>query len=204
MLLDYDTIITANQWLLPRTITHKREHCTKGGRFMTKIILFFLSCLFLVACSGNGAGVPAKPSTPAQAIAILEKSGVLLKLDRTKSVAGTVTNKNGIRDDINAWIDSKPVSVPQKKALVQHAQALQISITADPTDPSVVKNTGVIIVRSVNCIFSRFSTAQAIKIAADLKKNTFNTKERFLAISKMSEAANGSVLHMPDGDTCDE
>lgn len=173
-----------------------------------ELITLILITLALGACSGNGLGIMEPPPengkmTPAQAITNLEKSGVLPKLDRTKSVAGIVTNQNGIRDDINTWITAIPASTPQKKALIQHAKALQAEIIADSTNPAIVEQTGVGIMRSTHCIFSQFSSAKAIEMTDTLKKMTYNTKERFLAAAKMSAAANGSVIYWPQEDTCE-
>ena len=61
---------------------------------------------------------PATPSQPAKSlkdqIADAERAGKYPPLDRSSDIAGPDANGNGVRDDIEAWINSLPVTDLQR------------------------------------------------------------------------------------------
>ena len=71
----------------------------------------------MVAC--GGPNVPDSTTTPPgsfkEAFSQLEARGELPVLDRTDTIAGIDANQNGVRDDIEAFINSLPDTPVQKK-----------------------------------------------------------------------------------------
>ena len=66
---------------------------------------------------------PPPPQTPSlsQQIKALEDSGAYPKLDRSADLKGPDQNLNGVRDDIDAWIATLPITEVQKKAATDDA-----------------------------------------------------------------------------------
>ena len=81
----------------------------------------------MVAC--GGPNVPDSTTTPPgsfkEAFSQLEARGELPVLDRTDTIAGIDANQNGVRDDIEAFINSLPDTPVQKKTTVQPATRAQ-------------------------------------------------------------------------------
>jgi len=93
--------------------------------------------------SGSSAGSPSGSTgtaspTLAQQIEALERKGGYPTLDRSSDIAGPDANKNGVRDDIEAWINTLSVTEPQRKALMQKAKALQQTLLVDLNDKVAV------------------------------------------------------------------
>ena len=86
--------------------------------------------------AGSSSGT-ASP-TLAQQIEALERKGGYPTLDRSSDIAGPDANKNGVRDDIEAWINTLSVTEPQRKALMQKAKALQQTLLVDLNDKVAV------------------------------------------------------------------
>ncbi len=87
---------------------------------------------------------PAAPGslTLAQQIEQLERKGGYPTLDRSSDIEGPDANKNGVRDDIEAWINTLNVTEPQRKALMQDARATQRTLLVDLTDKAAVQRVG--------------------------------------------------------------
>ena len=83
----------------------------------------------LAFATGTNSSKPASPPTTAAAITQLENKGVIPKLDRSAGLKGPVTNNNGIRDDIDAFLIIQKWAVPKLKAAQQHARVLQDQVT---------------------------------------------------------------------------
>ena len=90
----------------------------------------------MVAC--GGPNVPDSTTTPPgnfkEAFAQLEARGELPVLDRTDTIAGIDANQNGVRDDIEAFINSLPDTPVQKKRLYNLQRALNNSMLVDLND----------------------------------------------------------------------
>jgi hypothetical protein len=151
----------------------------------------------------GSSGAPVQ-QTPAQ----LEASGALLSLDRSSDIQGPDTNRNGVRDDIDRFINAGSYSPTNKSAVDQLARAFQSSILSDISNQSELESSRVNIARSVHCLFVRFTPSgglvQPAEILETLQKITFNTKPRVLASIRFDNANNGTVLPRVDGDTCDQ
>lgn len=172
-------------------------------------ILAILLPLVLSAC-GGGAGVPAvaaEQQTPQQQLAALEANGSIPKLDRSSALAGTDSDGNGVRDDIDVFIDANYVSRPQRAAARQVASSLQAALMSDLTSRKDILAISIRSGRAINCIFRIFDGKNGSKIpdavANEIESMTTNTKARLLKYLAYSKALNGESLSLPNGDTCE-
>lgn len=170
--------------------------------------------LTLSACgSGGGGGNSGQyPSTPhggqtvAGAIIAVEASGASPLLDRSNSIAGTDTDADGVRDDIEAYIDSLTGTAAQKGALRQASEAISdaMVVAASAVDETALREASTDISNAVHCIWITYSQGVANNKVADIRKLTVNTRERFEAYAEYNNLVSGFALRLPKGDTCDE
>ena len=156
--------------------------------------------------TGSGAGAPAttRESTLKAQIEALENSGAVPKLDRSSDIAGPDTNQNGVRDDIEAWIGTLPVNDAQRKALMQKAKALQVTLVVDLNDKAALQRVGEGLMASTNCggdVFSPYSTWS--QLSGKIEGMTANTKERAKRYMQYNSARSGSSTTLPNGNTCE-
>ena len=147
---------------------------------------------------------PLPPSLKEQ-IAALERSGQLIALDRSDSLLGPDINKNGVRDDIDAYINSLNLTPPQTKAALQKARALQMTLSVDATNKVALLRVGELSMASTNCLFDQVGDIQlASKVGRAIESRTANTKIRVMKYLAYNSARSGSVTTLPDGDTCEK
>ena len=137
-----------------------------------------------------------------QAITASIADGSLPTLDVSTSVAGPDANSNGIRDDIDRYINALGDSDVEKAALRQQAAALQSSLVMTATDADTVAGQAQKMTAAVQCIYSRYPEATASAKVSDLEKYTVNTKERFLAYGRYNSAVSGNVTLSVEGTGC--
>jgi hypothetical protein len=177
------------------------------------IFAFTALALSLAACGGGKSPAALAGSAPTttttvatvslkEQITKLEDSGALPKLDRSSSITGPDVNNNGVRDDIEAYIAALQLTEVQKKAAMQKAKALQMTLTVDLTDKVALQKVGEIMMASSKCIGGKIInfTDYSLKI----ESITANTKERAKQYIKFNTASSGSVTCMPSGDTCEK
>ena len=157
-----------------------------------------LCAMALGAC---GRSLPAR-----QELLALEASGAIPKLDRGPSLEGVDANGNGIRDDIDGFIERSYPTQPQRHAASQLAAHFQRTLLVDKSDRAALKRQSVLGMRAVNCVYDRFSGADGSKqpgvVVWDLEAITANTKPRLKAYWSYSKGLDGTVLSLPEGDTC--
>ena len=162
--------------------------------------LTWLVCAFvLTACGGSN-------SSSDQRIAALEASGSITKLDRTNSIAGIDADNNGVRDDIDAYINTQYLVASQKNAALQMARVIQKELLVSKTDEAAIKLVLLAQSRAVRCVYLKFDRKGPLKPAAvvgTIESVTANTKARLSAYLAFSKAADGTTSSIPDGDTCD-
>jgi len=137
----------------------------------------------------------------------LERQGLIPKLDRTDTLKGVDANNNGIRDDIEAYIEANFTDPKQKLAVEQFARATQIKVTVDYTDDFDVQQARLMSSKAIQCIsftFGEENSAQYWQIIDDIKFMTTNTKQRTINYWKYNSALDGTVWRLLDGDTCDD
>lgn len=149
------------------------------------------------------ASTTADPSLPEQ-IKALEASGALPKLDRSVSIKGPDQDLNGVRDDIDAWIEALPITAEQKKAATQKAIGLQNTLLIDINDKTAMDASGDELSAGVQCLGNVFmpNYQESYKLGAKLEALTANTKERTQQYIKYNRAASGSTTASAKGNPC--
>jgi len=132
---------------------------------------------------------------------------IKVDLDRSISIGGVDANDNGIRDDIDKYIETlskkKGYNKHQIKALQQHARAMQNTVMVDLKSSDSIKETDDSVMRSINCTFDIFKEEDAYIVSKKVENLTLNTKRRTLVYLKFDHALSGSVTTLPDGNTCE-
>lgn len=176
-----------------------------------KILLGTLCSIALSACgSENDSSLnsePSKPLTQAETMQKLEDDGKIPKLERTDSVAGIDNDKNGIRDDIDAYILKNYPIETQRKAVNQFAKSFQAYLVTDTKDSIVVKEVSNENTRAMTCVFSKFNNSDIGpngSVVQEIISLTTNTKKRLLAYHEFNDALDGTVISIPQKDYCDE
>ena len=149
---------------------------------------------------------PPPPPTPSlsQQIKALEDSGAYPKLDRSADLKGPDQNLNGVRDDIDAWISTLPITDVQKKAATQKAEVFQKTLFVDLTDKVALQVVGDGLMASTFCLADVYEPKmeEGFKLASKIEALTFNTKQRAMRYIQYNKARSGSVTSAPTGNTC--
>lgn len=134
----------------------------------------------LVACSGENA--PSPPPT-------------------TESIAGVDADANGVRDDVDGYIDSTysdQSSLDLKKALRQYAKAVQSSLVdADSQALSLTHATERF--RALECLMARRSR-DFHTVFVDLRAQLLNTSSRSAAYLKADDHVKTSNIPLLPAD----
>ena len=120
--------------------------------------------LLLSACGGSSAQT-SSPLSPegvsqvlASAVSALERDGTIPMLDRSNSVLGPDVDGDGVRDDIQKWIDSLPDTPAQKAALRQKAKAERLILAAgEAGDKALARKLMVENMRAIYCISEKYT-----------------------------------------------
>ena len=117
-------------------------------------------------------------------------------------LAGPDVDRNGIRDDVDAWIAAQPFTVPQKRAAEQFARTMQASMAEQYKTRKDIKRMGDQIGMAINCMASQFD--QFDHVADAVISETLNTKVRILKQDANDEMASGMVFESYYGEnTCE-
>ena len=161
------------------------------------------------AISG-AASVPAAPVAATTSLKLqiqaLERSGALPALDRSASITGPDVNNNGVRDDIEDYIASLPLSAVQKRAALQKAKALQNTLIVDIQDKTALQKVGDGLMASTNCLGDVMApdSQGRSELSGKIESMTANTKARAQRYIQYNSARSGSVTRLPAGDTCEK
>lgn len=173
------------------------------NRLIPPVSAVFLT-LVLCAC---GDGSSAQPTPAPNGIQALENSGAIPKLERGPTVEGVDANGNGIRDDIDQFIERNYATEPQRQAARQLAKYLQQALVIDKQNRAALKENSVRGMHAVHCTFIRFDGANgskhAAKVVDELEAVTTNTKARLLAYLAYNKALDGTSSALPEEDTCE-
>jgi len=191
--------------------------CLKSMRRATAVITIIYLMLF-IACGGGGSssgnpwnppnnnpsnppgGNPVTPpsgTTLSEALRELEESGEIPALDRSTTIQGVDANSDGVRDDIEQYIESLPDTPAQKSALRQVYKALSSAM-----QPISGTDTAYKITNAVNCLADRYPDDYYEKMN-DIRKYTVNTKVRFDAYMEFNRNLYDSTVSLPEGNTCE-
>lgn len=183
---------------------------------MKKISIIFLVCA--ISACGDSGGESSQPGgnrnndpvndlqpveSASEAISRLESTGELPRLDRGESLTGTDADDNGIRDDIDTYLSSLPVSDSEKSAIESTAGALQAIQLVDISSPATLQVSSDNLAQSVVCLSAAFDNpADAHKYLKTLEGYTANTPERAQKYIDFNTARDGSVTRLPSSSNC--
>lgn len=124
-------------------------------------------------------------------------------LDTTDTIRGIDEDNNGIRDDLDIYINTTPFTAVQKRALSQYAESLQSSLLIDSSDKKAVLVATDIEMRALSCIFEQIPRAEreSTNVIHEIIGATFNTSLRKKTNNAKGKTLDGSVIHAPDYDT---
>ncbi len=155
--------------------------------------------LSITACRDN-----APTQSISQQIKTLEDTGAYPKLDRSADLKGPDQNLNGVRDDIETWINSQPITEVQKKAAIQSAQALQKTLLVELTDKVALQAVGDDLMLATACLSDAYMPTyqESFKLSSRIEALTANTKERTMRYIQYNRARSGSTTKAPKNYTC--
>ena len=172
-----------------------------------------LSAVLLAACGSGGKDAPAPaPEVPVpapviktftEAVSKAETTGGIPVLDRTTTLAGTDGNTNGIRDDIETYINGLPDTDAQKNALRQTARAFTSVLATNLADGNALNASSTKLSNASSCLFKQYPSALASKRAREMEKLHINTRLRFDAYDAYNAALSGTTSLAPVGDGCE-
>jgi hypothetical protein len=195
--------------------TKPQLNTTTPTRTLTRTITLVACALLLSACGGASGGgdttgtpitaTPTEVATLKATIQQLEASGKLPNLDRSSSIAGPDANSNGVRDDIEAYIASLPITQDQKAAAMQSARKMQLTLIVDLKDAAELERVSDLDSRAIKCIADVFmpNYQDGYDLDSKIEAMTANTKERAKQYLAYNRARSGSVSSAPRGNTCD-
>jgi len=156
------------------------------------------------AAAGTGTGAGATAPTLAEQIAALEQSGGYPQLDRSADIAGPDADGNGVRDDVDQWISTQPLSDSQRKALTQKARSLQNTLLVSLDDKAALQSAGEGLAASSRCGMLQFPEySDFSKLAGKIEAMTANTRQRAERYMQYNAARSGSSTTNPRGNTCE-
>lgn len=175
---------------------------------MKNFICLIVAVSMLIGCSeGSQRHQAPAQSTSKEKILELESAGVIPKLDRGSDIVGPDANKNGVRDDIEEYIDKNYPSVKEHAAAMQFAKAMQETLLVETSNLVSVKQTSQKISKAIHCISSTFDggsdSTRSAQATLQIEAITTNTKERLKAYLRFNKALDGTVSTRPKGDTCE-
>jgi|GEM_PF-1364994 len=147
----------------------------------------------------------------------LERKGKLLKLDRASTLTGIDANNNGIRDDIEAYIDNN--YIPEiRPAVRQFAKSMQKTLLVPPGDREAAREVsdeesrGLICISLMNEKLERLGKTEddysyGYKIMDDIESITTNTEKRLRAYLNYAKLLDGTTFGTYErviDEVCDE
>ncbi len=120
--------------------------------------------------------------------------------ERDDTLAGMDKNNNGVRDDIDKYIDAHYTNPIKHAAVIQSAKVIQKALLVDKNNIDAIKKIDREDNRAVNCLFSIFEPS---KIPTEIESLTINTKMRILEYSKYNKALDGTVSSELEEDSCE-
>ncbi|MDR1285593.1 MAG: hypothetical protein LBJ88_05285 [Campylobacteraceae bacterium] len=163
-----------------------------------KIFITATAIFLLIGCNSDSGGNTSQVEKPSEEIPTL---------DMTDTIEGIDENQNGIRDDIEDYVNKNYPKEEHRKAMLQFARTMQAKLLVDTTNVIVVKQADIQSSRAQNCIYSQFDAKRGDENSYTawnkIRSMTTNTKVRLRAYLDFNKALEGTVLSLPEGDTCE-
>lgn len=184
------------------------------GKNLVTVLVIGMGAMFILggcnnsskAGSGNTPPPAIEQGKVADAVKELEKEGKYPVLDRSDTLLGVDNNKNGIRDDIEKYIDTmKDTTDDQKSALKQTAYTFnyRLSTDVDVTKEETLTKYMDMYDRAANCLEKYYGDNYS-KYDEALLAYTFNTKKRLEVYLRSNESGSGMVFKLNTKGGCDE
>ena len=144
---------------------------------LLSFLLFFNLCLFgLHAMAGNN-----KNETASKPLKVKNIDGDIIPADPGKdgykTLLGIDSDNDGVRDDVELWINSlSEISNDQKRHLKEMSKILQNQLKAKTKQESIDATLQEL--SYAYCLESKLGKTLAKELTGDLKANTFNSKTR--------------------------
>jgi hypothetical protein len=123
--------------------------------------------------------------------------------DFDASIAGIDANKNGIRDDVEHYIEKTYPDPAQRAAMMQYAKAQQNFILT-ATTPEKAQIAAQELWRSFACARSQLGRASWLDATKDVLAMYLNTRERLNAQARAQDNLAGQIVDSYSGDKpCD-
>lgn len=161
----------------------------------------------LSACSENDNNQPraSVESIPArhsmQFTQPAKGSGETPKLDRSQGIQGPDTDDNGIRDDIDDYVEIQYSNHNEMSAVAQAARANQAVLSVDLSDQTETRQVNRQISHATACVYRVFGSSEASAtpaiVSRDLEALTFNTADRLNRYRAFNKALDGTSWSLP-------
>ena len=130
-------------------------------------------------------------------------------LDQSASIDGNQgLNQNGVRPDVQQWIDSQPISQNDKKALLQFANALQSELDSDIQEKNAIASSLIKMNHAMQCLSSKYSTSQSNlpTLVGELQNYILNTNSRLNHYIQFNTVISTQMktidFHQPNENAC--
>lgn len=148
------------------------------------------------------AGAASTPPSTAGNLAQLQAADLL---DRSSSIAGPDLDSDGVRDDINRWINKQSFNEKQKEAVTKMARTMQEMLLVDSADKEAARAAAERDSAAMDCVRVAFELKSPVprQLAFQIEAMTANTRERAQRYIQYNAALNGMAFDMPSKPTCD-
>ena len=147
------------------------------------------------------APTPSSPHPPsAQATAPSAIPAGNVSRDFTATVGGIDVNGNGVRDDIEQFIEATYPEPFQRAAMMQYAKSFQVLIDAKSRESAVVAEQAVY--RALDCTKKAFGK-EWYKLTPDVRAMTLNTYQRVMAYAEAEKLGSGWLYKIYFDQPCD-
>lgn len=161
-----------------------------------RIIYSTALALAIAACSPVTPTGSKSITTQNEALTVsvrsLEKAGVLTELDRTDTVSGIDSNRDGIRDDVDRWIAAQPQPPEVIRAMRDYAKIEQLILTTESMSRKDIRKMIETEFRLRACLFEVNKNNLAITNALD--SIIENTESRRIKSAKIDALLDGMAL----------
>lgn len=166
---------------------------------INKTIFLLLSALTITSCAKNtppneAATEPAPATAPTINVPTSDKDLLL----------GVDVNGNGIRDSVEAYIDSIVLTDNQRSVTKYSAKVLQNTILIDTNDPAALQASSHQQMKYIACMALRFNSYEETTSILDLiTLRTIDNEARAEAYKRYNTAQLGAATQIPVGNPCD-
>ena len=196
ILVQLDTLIFRHSLYLKRNLNEKSKMIP-----MKKAVIA-LSCLSILL---TGCSSLLNPSIQ-NSLKEVRTSKFLKNEDKTKTIGGIDANSNGVRDDIEGYINLKYGNNPEFVSVyMQYAKELRRKLTLASDDREVYRRESHKVSRQMVCASKIDYELEPEKMYQDtmiIYALSVNTKQRMAESNRISSLVNGMAFTLPTEEHC--